>query len=138
MTEVPYQGTGPAMTDLVGGQVDFMCDQTTNTTGQIKGGEVKAYAITSPERLAACPTCRPPPRPGCPTSSVSIWHGLYAPGGTPPEVLAKLNAALKAALADPTVAERFAELGTTPVARRGGHAGGAPQRLAARSSCGSR
>jgi tripartite-type tricarboxylate transporter receptor subunit TctC len=113
---VPYQGTGPAMTDLLGGQVDFMCDQTTNTTGQIKGGEVKAYAVTSPERLANLPDLPTTAEAGLPDFTLGIWHGLYAPAGTPPEVLEKLNAALKAAVADPNVAERFAELGTAPVA----------------------
>jgi tripartite-type tricarboxylate transporter receptor subunit TctC len=115
VTEVPYQGTGPALTDLVGGQVDFMCDQTTNTTGQIKAGEVKAYAITSPERNEALPDLPTTAEAGMPDLNVSIWHGLYAPKGTPPEVVQKLNEALKAALKDPSVGERFAELGTTPV-----------------------
>jgi tripartite-type tricarboxylate transporter receptor subunit TctC len=115
VTEVPYQGTGPALTDLVGGQVDFMCDQTTNTTGQIKGGEIKAYAITSPERNPALPDLQTTAEAGMPDLNVSIWHGLYAPKGTPPEVVQKLNEALKAALKDPSVGERFAELGTTPV-----------------------
>ncbi|HWT29612.1 MAG TPA: tripartite tricarboxylate transporter substrate-binding protein, partial [Propylenella sp.] len=115
VTEVPYQGTGPALTDLVGGQVDFMCDQTTNTTGQIKAGEVKAYAITSPERNDALPDLQTTAEAGLADLNVSIWHGLYAPKGTPPEIVQKLNEALKAALKDPSVAERFAELGTTPV-----------------------
>jgi tripartite-type tricarboxylate transporter receptor subunit TctC len=113
---VPYQGTGPAMTDLLGGQVDFMCDQTTNTTGQIKGGEVKAYAVTSPERLASLPDLPTTAEAGLPDFQIGVWHGLYAPAGTPPEVLEKLNAALKVAVADPNVAERFAELGTAPAA----------------------
>ena len=83
---VPYQGTGPAMTDLLGGQVDFMCDQTTNTTGQILGGEVKAYAVTSPERLANLPDVPTTAEAGLPDFQLGIWHGLYAPAGTPPEV----------------------------------------------------
>ncbi len=111
---VPYQGTGPAMTDLLGGQVDFMCDQTTNTTGQILGGEVKAYAVTSPERLANLPDVPTTAEGGLPDFQIGVWHGLYAPAGTPDDVLAKLNEALKAAVADPTVGERFAELGTAP------------------------
>jgi tripartite-type tricarboxylate transporter receptor subunit TctC len=114
LVTVPYQGTGPAMTDLLGGQVDFMCDQTTNTTGQILGGEVKAYAVTSPERLANLPDLPTTAEAGLPDFAIGVWHGLYAPAGTPPDVLAKLNAALQAAVADPTVAERFAELGTSP------------------------
>jgi tripartite-type tricarboxylate transporter receptor subunit TctC len=116
LTTVPYQGTGPAMTDLLGGQVDFMCDQTTNTTGQILGGEVKAYAVTSPERLANLPDVPTTAEAGLPDFTLGIWHGLYAPAGTPDDALAKLNAALKAAVADPNVAARFAELGTAPAA----------------------
>jgi tripartite-type tricarboxylate transporter receptor subunit TctC len=115
VTEVPYQGTGPALTDLVGGQVDFMCDQTTNTTGQIKGGEVKAYAITSPERNPALPDLPTTAEGGLPELDVSIWHGLYVPKDTPDEVVQKLNEALKTALKDQNVIDRFAELGTTPV-----------------------
>ena len=111
---VPYQGTGPAMTDLIGGQVDFMCDQTTNTTGQILGGEVKAYAVTSPERLANLPDVPTTAEAGLPEFQLGVWHGLYAPAGTPQPALDKLEAALQAAVADPTVAERFAELGTAP------------------------
>jgi tripartite-type tricarboxylate transporter receptor subunit TctC len=115
VTEVPYQGTGPALTDLVGGQVDFMCDQTTNTTEQIKAGAVKAYAITSPERNPALPDVPTTAEGGLPNLDVSIWHGLYVPKGTPEPIVAKLNEALKAALADETVKQRFAELGTTTV-----------------------
>jgi tripartite-type tricarboxylate transporter receptor subunit TctC len=115
VTEVPYQGTGPALTDLVGGQVDFMCDQTTNTTGQIKGGEVKAYAITSPERNPALPDLPTTAEGGLPELNIGIWHGLYVPKDTPDEVVQKLNEALKVALKDQSVIDRFAELGTTPV-----------------------
>jgi tripartite-type tricarboxylate transporter receptor subunit TctC len=115
VTEVPYQGTGPALTDLVGGQVDFMCDQTTNTTEQIKAGAIKAYAITSPERNEALPDLPTTAEGGLPDLDVSIWHGLYVPKGTPEAVVQKLNEALKAALADETVKQRFAELGTTVV-----------------------
>jgi len=115
VTEVPYQGTGPALTDLVGGQVDFMCDQTTNTTEQIKAGAIKAYAITSPERNPALPDLPTTAEGGLPDLDVSIWHGLYVPKDTPDEIVQKLTAALKTALADPTVNERFAELGTTTV-----------------------
>ena len=116
LTTVPYQGTGPAMTDLLGGQVDFMCDQTTNTTGQIRGGEVKAYAVTSPERLANLPDVPTAAEAGLPDFTLGVWHGLYAPAGTPEAALAKLGDALKTAVADPTVGERFAELGTAPAA----------------------
>jgi tripartite-type tricarboxylate transporter receptor subunit TctC len=112
---VPYQGTGPAMTDLLGGQVDFMCDQTTNTTGQIQAGEVKAYAVTSPERLDTFPDLPTSAEAGLPDFQIGVWHGLYAPAGTPPEIVARLSEALQAALQDETVAARFAELGTAPV-----------------------
>jgi tripartite-type tricarboxylate transporter receptor subunit TctC len=117
VTEVPYQGTGPALTDLVGGQVDFMCDQTTNTTGQIQGGEVKAYAVTAPERLKSLPDLPTTAEAGLDDFDLSIWHGLYVPAGTPDEVVQKLTSALQTALQDQNVAERFAELGTTPVAQ---------------------
>ena len=116
VTEVPYQGTGPALTDLVGGQVDFMCDQTTNTTGQIKAGEVKAYAVTSAERLASLPDVPTTAEAGLPAVNVTVWHGLYVPAETPDEVVQKLSTALQAALKDQSVIDRFAELGTTPVA----------------------
>ena len=112
---VPYQGTGPAMTDILGGQVDFMCDQTTNTTGQIRGGEVKAYAVTSPERLEALPDLPTTAEGGLPDFQIGVWHGLYAPAGTPPEIVAQLSEALQIALADEEVIARFAELGTKPV-----------------------
>lgn len=115
MTTVPYQGTGPAMTDLLGGQIDMMCDQTTNTTSQILAGEIKAYAVTTPERVAALADVPTTAEGGLAGFEVSIWHGLYAPAGTDPAIIARLEQSLKAALADPTVAARFAELGTYPV-----------------------
>jgi tripartite-type tricarboxylate transporter receptor subunit TctC len=115
-TEVPYQGTGPAITDLIGGQVDFLCDQTTNTTGQIQGGEVKAYAVTSAERLPTLPDLETTAEGGL-DMEVTVWHGLYAPAGTPDEVVQALSSALQTALADEGVIEKFADLGTTPVAQ---------------------
>lgn len=115
-TTVPYQGTGPAMTDLVGGQVDFMCDQITNTTSQIKAGAIKAYAATSKERLGNLPDLPTTAEAGMPDLQTGVWHGLYVPAGTPEPIIEKLSAALKTALKDPTVIERFAALGTTPVA----------------------
>ena len=116
VTTVPYKGTGPAMTDLIGGQVDFLCDQTTNTTGQIKAGEVKAYGVFADQRLGNLPDLPTVKEGGLEGQSFAIWHGLYAPAGTPQPVIDKLSEALKAALADPKVVERFAELGTAPVA----------------------
>ena len=117
LTTVPYKGTGPALTDLMGGQVDFMCDQTTNTTPRIKAGAVKAYAVTTKTRLKTeglsnLPTVS---ESGLPNFEVTVWHGLYAPKGTPKAALDKLNSALQAALKDPEVIKRFEGLGTEPV-----------------------
>ena len=115
-TTVPYKGTGPAMTDLLGGQVDVMCDQTTNTTKQIQGGTIKAYAVTSPARLGNLPDIPTAEEAGLPGFQVGIWHGIYAPKGTPAEVTERLSKSLQLALKDPNVVARFAELGTTPSA----------------------
>jgi tripartite-type tricarboxylate transporter receptor subunit TctC len=100
---IPYQGTGPAMQALLGNQMDVMCDQTTNTTGQIAGGAIKAYAVTSSKRLTTPALAKLPTldEMGLKGFNVSIWHGLYAPKGTPKAVLDKIQAALKVALADP-------------------------------------
>jgi tripartite-type tricarboxylate transporter receptor subunit TctC len=111
---VPYKGTGPAMTELLGGQIDIMCDQTTNTAEQIKGGTIKAYAVTSPARLDIFPDLPTVAEAGMPGVEVSIWHGIYAPKGTPAEATERLAAALQVALADPEIAAKFAELGTAP------------------------
>ncbi|MFI7453830.1 tripartite tricarboxylate transporter substrate-binding protein [Nonomuraea sp. NPDC049714] len=115
LQEVPYEGTGPALTDLVGGQVDFMCDQTTNTSGQIAAGEVKAYAVTTPERVKSLPDLPTTTEAGLPKLQVSVWHGLYVPKGTPQDVVQKLSEALKVALADQKVIDQMAKLGTAPV-----------------------
>lgn len=115
VTTVPYKGTGPAMNDLIGGQVDFLCDQTTNTTGQIKGGKVKAYGVTTKTVVKSLPDLKPIADQGVSGFEVSVWHGLWAPKGTPAPVLEKLNAALKAALKDPGIVTKFADLGTEPV-----------------------
>jgi tripartite-type tricarboxylate transporter receptor subunit TctC len=116
LQEVPYEGTGPALTDLVGGQVDFMCDQTTNTSGQISAGEVKAYAVTTPERVKSLPDLPTTTEAGMPQLQVSVWHGLYVPKGTPQDVVQKLSESLKVALADQAVIDQMANLGTAPVA----------------------
>jgi tripartite-type tricarboxylate transporter receptor subunit TctC len=116
LTEVPYDGTGPAMEDLVGSQVDFMCDQTTNTTEQIKAGTVKAYAITSPERNDALPDVPTTAEAGLPNLEVSVWHALYVPKDTPGEIVQALSSALQTALKDQNVIDKFADLGTVPVA----------------------
>ena len=112
---VPYKGTGPAMTDLLGGQVDLMCDQTTNTTEQIKGGTIKGYAVTSPARLDVFPDLPTVAEAGLGGMEVGVWHGVYAPKGTPAEATERLTAALQVALADPEIAAKMAELGTSPV-----------------------
>jgi tripartite-type tricarboxylate transporter receptor subunit TctC len=117
LTTVAYRGTGPAMNDLLGGQVDIMCDQTTNTTSQIKAGKIKAYAVTTPTRVPSLPDVPTSTEAGLPTLQVAVWHGLYAPKGTPKPVVDRLVAALHTALDDPLVKERFAELGTEPVAK---------------------
>ena len=117
VTTVPYKGTGPAMTDLIGGQVDVMCDQTTNTTQQIKGGKVKAYAVTTKTRVKSLPDLPTLDESGLKGFEVAIWHGLWAPHGTPKAALDKLTVALQTALKDPNVIAKFAELGTEPVAQ---------------------
>ncbi|OJU52627.1 MAG: hypothetical protein BGO03_06335 [Mesorhizobium sp. 61-13] len=114
LVTVPYKGTGPAMTDLLGGQVDIMCDQTTNTTKQIKAGTIKAYAVTTPERLAVLPDVPTTKESGVDGMEVSIWHGLYAPKGTSAEIVDRLSKSLQVALKDENVTARFAELGTAP------------------------
>ena len=110
---VPYKGTAPAMNDLLGGQVDFMCDQTTNTTNQIKAGKVKVYAVTSKKRVPSLPDIPTLDELGLKGFEVGIWHALYAPKGTPKEAIDKLVAALQAAVKDPDVNKRFADLGAT-------------------------
>ncbi len=115
MTEVPYQGTGPAMTDLLGGQIDMMCDQTTNTTSQIQAGEIKAYAVTTADRIDVLPDVPTMAEGGIENFELAIWHGLYAPAGTDPAIIERLTQSLQVALADESVATSFADLGTAPV-----------------------
>jgi len=116
LTTVPYKGTGPAMNDILGGQVDFMCDQTTNTTSQIKSGKVKAYGVTTKTRVPSLPELPTMDEAGLPGFEVAVWHGLYAPKGTPKPIIDALASALQTALKDPVVKQRFADLGTEPVA----------------------
>jgi tripartite-type tricarboxylate transporter receptor subunit TctC len=113
MTPVPYKGTAPAMNDILGGQVDIMCDQTTNTTGQIEAGKVKAYAVTTTKRLTTPALAKLPTldEAGLKGFNVTIWHGVYAPKGTPKAVLDKLNTALKAAIKDPAFIKNQESLG---------------------------
>src|SRR5690554_6832524 len=110
---VPYKGTGPAMNDLLGKQVDIMCDQTTNTTQHIKAGTVKAYAVTSKNRVPTLPDLPTMQEAGFKDFEVGIWHGMWAPKVTPKPVTDKLNAALKAGLNDPEFQKRMAGLGAT-------------------------
>jgi len=113
MTTVPYKGTAPAMTDLLGGQVDIMCDQTTNTSGQIEAGKIKAYAVTSPKRLTTPALAKLPTldESGMKGFNVGIWHGLYAPKGTPRAIQEQLNTALRAALKDTDFVKKQEALG---------------------------
>ena len=114
VTTVPYKGTAPAMADLMGGQVDVMCDQTTNTTSQIEGKKIKAYAVTTAKRLAIPAVYKDLPtlqEVGLKGFDVSIWHGLYAPKGTPAAVLKTLNTALQAAVKDPDFIKKEESLG---------------------------
>ncbi len=117
MTTVPFRGTGPAMQELLAGRIDLMCDQTTNTTEQILGNQVKAYAVTTPARIGALPNLPTSAEGGLPAFEVSVWHGLYAPRGTPAEIVNRLSHALQVALRDPRLVARFRELGTEPVAQ---------------------
>ena len=108
---VPYKGTGPAMNDLLGGQVDFMCDQTTSTTSQIKSGKIKVYGVTSAKRVPSLPDVPTLEEQGLKGANVGIWHGLYAPKGTPKPVIDKLVSSLQAALKEQDVNQRFTDLG---------------------------
>ena len=117
MTAVPYKGTAPAITDLIGGQIDLLCDQTTNTTGQIEAKKVKAYAVTTAKRLTT-PALKDLPtlaESGIKDFEVTIWHGLYAPKGTPADVQKKINDALKVALKDPDFIKKQEGLGAVVV-----------------------
>jgi tripartite-type tricarboxylate transporter receptor subunit TctC len=114
-TMVPYKGTGPAMNDLVGGQVDFMCDQTTNTVPQIKSGNVKAYGVTTASRIASFPDLPTLDEQGLKGFDLVVWNGLFAPKGTPKPALDKLVAALQAAVQAPAFRARLADLGAEPV-----------------------
>ena len=111
LTAVPFQGTAPAMNALLGGQVDILCDQTTQTIPQIKAGSVKFYGVTTMNRIKALPDAPTLAEQGLKDFEVIVWHGIYAPKGTPKPILDKMNAAVRAALKDPEVAKRMADLG---------------------------
>ena len=126
-TGVPFNGTGPAMNALVGGQVDYMCDQIVNAVPQINGGTIKSYGIATPERNASLPNLPTTTEAGLPTYQVSAWNAIFAPKGTPVPILAKLNAAASKALDDENVRKRLLDLGSDiPKAE-----GRTPQALAA-------
>jgi tripartite-type tricarboxylate transporter receptor subunit TctC len=110
LTTVPFQGTGPALTNLVGGQVDLLCDQTTSTIPNIKAEKVKLFGVTAANRIAALPNAPTLAEQGMKGFEVTVWHGMYAPKGTPKDVVMKLNAALNTALKDPEVLKRANEL----------------------------
>ena len=111
LTTVPFQGTGPALNALLGGQVDLLCDQTTQTTQHIKAGTVKMYGVTTRERIKSLPEQPTLAEQGLKGFDVVVWHGVYAPKGTPKDALDKINAAVRAALKDPVVMQRMTELG---------------------------
>ena len=117
LTTVPYKGTAPAINDLLGGQVDLLCDQTTNTTSYIVSGRVKAYGATSKTRLATMKELPTLAESGLPGFEVAVWHGVYAPKGTPKPVVDKLVAALQTAIADPAFVLKMNELGSQVVAK---------------------
>jgi tripartite-type tricarboxylate transporter receptor subunit TctC len=116
MEGVGYRGTGPAMNDLIGGQFDVMCDQTTNTTNQIKEGKIKGYAVTTKAKVSSLPDLPTLDSGAIPGFEVSAWHAMWAPKGLPKDVSDKLVSALQVALKDAKVVDRFASLGTEPVA----------------------
>ena len=110
LNTIPYKGTGPAINDLLGGQVDLLCDQTTQTVPMIKDGRVKVFGVTSLKRLSALPNVPTLDEQGLKGFEVKVWHGMYAPKGTPAPVLDKINAALRTAMRDPAVKQRLADL----------------------------
>jgi tripartite-type tricarboxylate transporter receptor subunit TctC len=116
MNGVPYRGTGPAMNDLLAGQFDVMCDQTTNTTNQIKEGKIKGFAVTTKAKVSSLPDLPTLDATAVKGFEATAWHAMWAPKGLPKEATDKLVPALQAALKDPKVIERFASLGTEPVA----------------------
>lgn len=114
LTTIPYKGTAPALTDMMGGQVNLLCDQTTNVAGQIKAGSLKPYAAMQPQRIDAFKDIPSAAESGLPVE-VKIWHAMYAPKGTPPAIVDKLSAALQSAVEDPGFRSKMAELGAQAV-----------------------
>jgi tripartite-type tricarboxylate transporter receptor subunit TctC len=112
---VPYRGTGPVMNDLIGKQIDMTCDQATNTSGPISSKQVKAYAVTTKARLKSLPDLPTADEAGLKGFELGVWHGVFAPKGTPPAIVQKLSAALKGALKDPELVKRFNDINTEPM-----------------------
>ena len=108
---VPYRGTGPAMNDLVGGQIDLIVDQTSNSIGQVRAGNIRAYAVTADKRLSSAPDVPTTDEAGLPGFHMTLWSGMWVPKGTPKEIVAKLNAAAVDALNDPAVRKQLENLG---------------------------
>ena len=108
---MPYRGGAAALQDLVGGQIDLSCDLAANSLSQLRDGNIKAYAVTSKTRWFAAPEVPTADEAGVPGLYISTWHGFWAPKGTPEAIVAKLNGAALAAMADPTVGQRIADLG---------------------------
>jgi tripartite-type tricarboxylate transporter receptor subunit TctC len=108
---IPYRGTGPAMQDLLAGRIDLMFDQASNSLPQVRAGKIKAYAVTAKTRLSAAPEIPTVDKAGLPGLYVSVWFGIWAPKGTPHDIVAKINAAMVSSLADPTVRQRLGDLG---------------------------
>ena len=117
ITTIPYNGTAPAMTALIGGQIDLMCDQTTNTTQQIKSGRVKVYGVTTAQRISSLSMVPTLAEQGMKGFEVSVWHGVYAPKGTPKPVLGKLVAALQTSVQVAQFKSRIGELGAQAVSK---------------------
>jgi tripartite-type tricarboxylate transporter receptor subunit TctC len=115
LTTVPYRGTGPVMNDLIARQIDMSCDQATNTTGPISGKQIKGYAVTTKARLKSLPDLPTADEAGLKGFELGVWHGVFAPRGTPPAVVQKLSAALKSALKDPDLVKRFNDISTEPM-----------------------
>ena len=111
LTTVPYQGTGPAMTALMGGHVDLLCDQTTSTTPFVQAGNIKLYGVTTAKRIKTMPDVPTLAEQGLPNFQMVVWHGIYAPKKTPKEAIDKFGAALRVALKDPVVLEKLTQLG---------------------------
>jgi tripartite-type tricarboxylate transporter receptor subunit TctC len=115
VTTVPYRGTAPVMNDLIGKQIDLSCDQATNTTGPILGKQVKGYAVTTKARLKSLPDLPTADEAGLKGFELGVWHGLFAPKGLPPAIVAKLSTTLRTALKDPELVKRFNDINTEPM-----------------------